>query len=219
MNRSIKRIGLRGSRLAAAAGAATACLFGAVLADDDDAALHLQSSTFTDGETLPLITISNLPGANGQNTCTPDGSPGGDQSPQLSWTHAPRETRSFAVVVYDVTASFTHWGMYNIAAGTTILPLGAGAAGSTYGAQVANDFGDLSYDGPCPPTTLMPHVHRYVYTVYALDVRLPTVPAHGDFPAGSEALYHALLAAGRGGHILASASITGLYSAVPSTGN
>lgn len=219
MNPSIKRCGLRGSRLAAVSGAVSACLFGGVLAADDDAALHLQSSTFTDGQMLPLVTIANLPGSSGQNTCTSDGSPGGDQSPQLSWTHASHETRSFAVVVYDVTASFTHWGIYNIAPGTTTLPLGAGTAGSSYGAQVANDFGDLSYDGPCPPTTLMPHVHRYVFTVYALDVRLPALEAQGDFPPGAQALYHALLAAGRGGHILASASITGLYSAVPSTGN
>jgi Raf kinase inhibitor-like YbhB/YbcL family protein len=219
MNRVMRRFGLRGPKLAAAAGAAAACLFGAVRADDNGAALHLHSSTFSDGGALPLITIANIPGMNGQNSCTPDGSPGGDQSPQLSWTHVPRETRSFAVVAYDVTASFTHWGIYNMAPETTTLPLGAGAAGSPYGAQVSNDFGDLSYDGPCPPTTLTPHIHRYVFTVYALDVRLPALEAQGDFPPGAEALYHALLSAGRDGHILASAGITGLYSAVPSTGN
>jgi Raf kinase inhibitor-like YbhB/YbcL family protein len=138
--------------------------------------------------------------------------PGGaNQSPQLSWSGAPNRTRSFVVVAYDVTASFTHWGMYNIAASTTSLPVNAGIGGNTYGVQVSNDFGDLSYDGPCPPTTLSPVSHQYVFTVYALDVTLPTLPTYGDFPPGAEALYHALIAAGRNRDILASASVSGFF--------
>src|SRR6516162_4977228 len=75
---------------------------------------------------------------------------------------------AFIVVMYDVTASFTHWGMYNIASTTTSLPQNAGVVGSTYGTQIYNDFGDPSYDGPCPPTTMTPLSHQYVVTVYAL---------------------------------------------------
>jgi phosphatidylethanolamine-binding protein (PEBP) family uncharacterized protein len=101
--------------------------------------------------------------------------------------------------------------MYNIPSSTKALPLNAGIAGSAFGTQVANDFGDLSYDGPCPPASLTPAIHQYVVTLYALDTQLQ-VPAHGDFPAGSEELYHALLDAGRRDHILASASIQGLFS-------
>ena len=166
--------------------------------DDGDrhGKFRVSSTTFTNGGTLPLITVYNL---------CPYYPGGGDQSPQLSWTDAPRGTRSFVVVTYDVTASFTHWGMYNVSGQATGLPQNAGVAGSTFGTQVSNDFGDLSYDGPCPPPQDTPVVHEYVFTVYALDVMLPTLPTFGDFPPGAEALYHALIAAARGGHILESA--------------
>jgi Raf kinase inhibitor-like YbhB/YbcL family protein len=113
--------------------------------------------------------------------------------------------------MYDVTASFTHWGMYNISASTTSLPANAGTPQSSFGPQVVNGLGDMNYDGPCPPPGRAPTVHQYVITVYALDRHLP-VQAQGDFPARADALYHALIAAGREHHILATASITGLFS-------
>ena len=163
---------------------------------------RLSSSTFSNGGTLPLSMVYN------QCSYYPGGD---DQSPELSWNHAPWGTRSFVVILYDVTASFTHWGMYNIAPTRSGLPENAGVAGSTYGTQIANDFGDISYDGPCPPPSLTPVSHQYVFTVYALDVVLPTLPTFGDFPPGAEALYHALIEAGRSGDILETASIDGFF--------
>jgi len=53
--------------------------------------------------------------------------------------------------------------------------------------------------------------HHYVFTLYALDTVLEPLPPHGDFPPGSEALYHALIKAGRRGHILGTASISGFF--------
>jgi len=164
--------------------------------------LRITSTTFSNGGTIPLSMVWN------QCTAYPGGA---NQSPQLSWTGAPNRTRSFIVVAYDVTASFTHWGMYNVAPTTTSLPVNAGVAGSTYGPQISNDFGDRSYDGPCPPTTLIPLSHEYVFTVYALDVMLPTLPTIGDFPPGAEALYQAMIAAARDGDILGSASTSGFF--------
>ena len=82
----------------------------------------LTNATFSDGGTIPLSAVWN------QCSAYPGG---GNQSPQLSWTGAPQKTRSFIVVMYDVTTSFTHWGMYNIAATTTSLPENTGVAGST----------------------------------------------------------------------------------------
>jgi phosphatidylethanolamine-binding protein (PEBP) family uncharacterized protein len=70
------------------------------------------------------------------------------------------------------------------------------------------------YDGPCPPSTLSPFVHDYVFTVYALDIKL-SLPSSTNFRAFGETLYQALIKAGRFGHILESASITGLYSTAP----
>jgi Raf kinase inhibitor-like YbhB/YbcL family protein len=194
----------------------SATLSGSALAQDRerDHRFKLTSSTFADDATLPLSAIHTILNSNGLNTCTANGSPGGNESPQLSWSHAPEDTRSFVVVMYDVTASFTHWGMYNIPASTTSLPANAGVSNSALGSQVTNDLGDMSYDGPCPPPNQTPTVHQYVITVYALDRQLQ-VPAHGDFSANAEELYHALLDAGRREHILATASITGLFSSAP----
>lgn len=183
--------------------------------DEHHHRMTLQSATFTNGGTLPLSMINTIPGAHGQNSCTASGAAGGNESPQLTWRHAPHETRSFVVVAYDVTAQFTHWMMYNIPADTTSLPENAGTPGSVYGVQNGNDFGQPNYNGPCPPTTLKPFSHAYQFTVYALDSFLPIVPTFGDFtPAGAEGLYHELIEASRDGHVLASATITGYFAAV-----
>jgi Raf kinase inhibitor-like YbhB/YbcL family protein len=175
--------------------------------------LAVTSTTFTENGPLPDSAIYNFI-SQGVNSCTANGAPGGDQSPQLQWSHVPPNTRSFAVLLYDTTAAFTHWGMYNIAPHVRALPENAGAVGSTYGSQVNNDFGDRSYDGPCPPADVPPDAHHYVFTVYALDTELE-VSTLTNFPANAETLEHALLDAARNGHILASGSLGTYYSATP----
>jgi Raf kinase inhibitor-like YbhB/YbcL family protein len=185
------------------------------LAQDRGHPFQLSSSTFDNNTFLPISAIFNVP-ENGKNLCSIDGSPGGDQSPALSWTRPRRNTRSFVVILYDETAAFTHWGMYNISPHATGLPQNAGVADSQYGQQVDNDVsGGAQYDGPCPPSGVAPFVHRYVFTVYALDTRLD-LPSSANFPAKTATLYQALVVAGEDGHILESASITGLYSTTPS---
>ena len=93
---------------------------------------RLSSTTFANGTTLPLSMINNNI-VNGVNVCSLDGAPGGNQSPELSWTNAPAGTTSFVVTAYDRTAAFTHWGMYNISPRLTGLPENAGVAGSPFG--------------------------------------------------------------------------------------
>jgi phosphatidylethanolamine-binding protein (PEBP) family uncharacterized protein len=61
---------------------------------------------------MPISTIYNYV-YQGSNVCSIDGSPGGDELPELSWKNAPRGTRTFAIVVFDETAGVVHWGMYN----------------------------------------------------------------------------------------------------------
>jgi Raf kinase inhibitor-like YbhB/YbcL family protein len=163
--------------------------------------LRLSSTTFTNGGTLPLSLVL------GSNNC-PYISGGGDESPELSWTNAPRGTRSFVVTLYDVTAAFTHWGMYNISPKMKELPENAGVAGSKFGLQVFNDFFlGAEYDGPCPPNNVTPVVHDYVFTVFALDTDLHLPSAPPNFPATGETLYRAMF-----DHVIESASIHGFFS-------
>ncbi len=178
---------------------------------------ELHSSTFTNGSTLPQSTIINL-GALDGGTPVP-GCNGGNESPELSWTNAPRGTRSFAIILFDYDASFVHWAIYNIPASRTSLPQNAGIAKSVYGQQIFDDFvvqdpqlvSVADYNGPCPPPGF---VHHYVFTIYALDdfvtLSAPTqLTSIGDKLPTGETLFDALLH-GRC-RILASASIVGLY--------
>ena len=202
-----------GKRVSLVAGVALALgMLGASAPAQESFQLH--STTFSNDSTLPISTILNNQ-VNGVNTCSASGAPGYDESPELSWTGAPRGTQSFVVVLYDVTASFTHWGMYNIGGDVTQLPENAGQAGSSYGLQVENDFGlGQEYDGPCPPANVAPDTHKYVFTVYALKTKLG-LPGSANFPANGETLYHALIRAGEQNQILGEASLTGLYSSTP----
>jgi Raf kinase inhibitor-like YbhB/YbcL family protein len=135
------------------------------------------------------------------------GCKGGNRSPQLSWSGAPADTKSFAVHCYDPDAptgsGFWHWVVANIPAGTTSLPLGAGdAAAGTLPAgalQVRTDFGQPGYGGPCPPQG---EVHRYVFTVFA--VGIDKLPVTADTSAAVVGFYLHF-------NTLAKASITGLF--------
>jgi Raf kinase inhibitor-like YbhB/YbcL family protein len=66
----------------------------------------------------------------------------------------------------------------------------------------------FGYDGPCPPWN-DERPHRYVFTLYALDT--PRLNVEGAFDK------QAALAAMQG-HVLAEASITGLYALNPDAG-
>lgn len=64
----------------------------------------------------------------------------------------------------------------------------------------------FGYDGPCPPWNDEIR-HRYVFTVFALDI--DTLPLDGTF--GGQQVREAMKE-----HILAEASLTGLYALNPS---
>lgn len=103
------------------------------------------------------------------------GCQGGNRSPQLSWRGAPPGTQSYAVTCYDPDAptgsGFWHWFVANIPGNVTSLPTGAGdpklALLPPGAVEVQTDFGRPGYGGPCPPPG--GHVHRYIFTVHALE--------------------------------------------------
>ena len=116
------------------------------------------------------------------------GCTGGNQSPALRWSGAPKGTKSYAVALFDPDAmqgrGFWHWLMVNIPASTTSLSRDAGKNDGSKlpagAAQIRNGFRALGYSGSCPPPTDEPH--GYVMTVYALKVAMLEVPAEATSP-------------------------------------
>jgi hypothetical protein len=140
-------------------------------------ALELRSNSFNDGEYLGADhELSEEYGFGGT---------GGNVSPALAWSGAPKGTKSFAVTCFDPDAptgcGFWHWVVVNIPPDVSGLPAGAGSGeGLPDGAlQVRTDYGAPGYGGPCPPEG--DHPHRYVFTVHA--VGLDALPVNADTSA------------------------------------
>jgi Raf kinase inhibitor-like YbhB/YbcL family protein len=99
-------------------------------------------------------------------------------SPALSWSGAPADTKSFAIVMDDPEAAMgrgaSHWIIYDIPPTAQGIARGAAASG---GAYVPGDSGanKLAYHGPCAEPGSKPH--HFLFMVYALDIPLGTLPA------------------------------------------
>ena len=123
-------------------------------------------------------------------------------SPEIRWSGAPEETKSFAIYMFDPDAGdFVHWLVYNIPASLEGLPEDLPKMAELEGGirQGKNSFGGTGYGGPCPPKGRPPH--RYVFRVYALGSTLELMPA-----ASREAFLTAIEE-----HILAVGEYQGLY--------
>ena len=129
------------------------------------------------------------------------GCSGGNRSPQLSWSGAPKGTAAFAILVHDPDAptgsGWWHWQLVNIPKEVTSLPAGAVApAGSQ---QMNNDYGVKGFGGACPPPK---HgAHRYQFTVHALSKKL-------ELPENASGALTGYMVKG---HSLESSTIEALY--------
>lgn len=151
----------------------------------------LTSTDFQDGGVLPDAQVQAI----------------GNTSPHLSWSGAPEGTKSYAVTCYDPDAptgsGFWHWTVANIPAEVSELAAGAGSRGGDLpkGAiQGRTDYGQPGFGGAAPPAGHGPH--RYIFTVFAVDVESLDVNADN-----SGAIYGFNLHF----HTLAKASITATY--------
>jgi len=140
-----------------------ALLASAVPAVAQPAAMQLTSQEIAPGARIAMNQVYG--DCNGDNV-----------SPELSWSGAPKETKSFAITLYDPDARFWHWIVFAISAKEHSLAAGAGDPMRTLlGAPAeegTNDFGHVGYGGPCPPAGDAPHHYRF--TVWALDSATPT---------------------------------------------
>ncbi len=115
---------------------------------------QLLSPAFKDGAWIP-----------DKNTCQ-----GKDVNPPLLLKNVPPGTKSLALTVFDPRGSvgpWVHWVVFNIN-----LDVKKIKEDETPGIQALNDFGNFYYNGPCPADQ---SVHRYVFTVYALNSVLSNV--------------------------------------------
>jgi Raf kinase inhibitor-like YbhB/YbcL family protein len=111
------------------------------------------------------------------------GCSGSNKSPALKWSGAPKDTKSFAVTVYDPDApsgsGWWHWMVINIPANVKELASGAGDVNSTTlpdgAVQNRIDYGVAAWGGTCPPKGDKPH--HYIFSVYALKTDKLEVPA------------------------------------------
>lgn len=120
---------------------------------------------------------------------------GDNISPELQWSGAPQDAKSFVLIVDDPDApgkTWVHWVLFNIDASIKYI-----AEGSSAGIQGDTDFNAAKYGGPCPPSG----IHHYHFKLYALDMKL-------DLPKGAtkQQVEQAME-----GHILGRAELIGLY--------
>ncbi len=149
--------------------------------------MKLTSSAFEPNQLIPS-----------QYTCD-----GEDISPPLDWDDPPEGTESLALICDDPDApgkTWVHWIVYNLPNVAHSLPENVSSSISPLSESVQgkNDFKQVKYGGPCPPSG----THRYFFKLYALDSKL-------NLESGAT---KAQVEAAMTGHILGKAQLIGLYS-------
>ena len=137
----------------------------------------LSSNDISDGGVLPDAQVKAM----------------GDVSPHLAWSGAPDGTKSYAVTCYDPDAptgsGFWHWTVANIPADVTEIPTGGPVpSGAVEG---RTDYGPAGFGGAAPPPGHGPH--RYIFTVFAVDVdHLPVSADNSGAVFGFNLHFHTL---------------------------
>lgn len=124
---------------------------------------------------------------------------GDNLSPPLTISGVPDAARSLALILEDIDSPmgiFTHWVVWNVPSDTTGIAEGMLPAEAEVG---MNGFGEVRYDGPCPPSGR----HRYRFRLLALDQTL-------DAPTGDR---KDQIAADMAGCVITEATLTGWYDA------
>jgi len=167
----------------------------------------LSTPVFADSLTLTSNDIAHGEFMSKTQEFTGFGCTGGNSSPQLSWSGAPKGTQAFALFAYDPDAptgsGWWHWQVVNIPKNVTTLAAGAGDTSKKLMPKgilnITNDYGAKGFGGACPPVG---HgVHRYQFTIHALSKKL-------ELPEGASAALTGYMV---NAHSLASSTIEALY--------
>ena len=123
---------------------------------------------------------------------------GANMSPPLTFSEIPIEAKSLVLIVDDPDApsgTFTHWLLFDMPPSIMAITENENPQ---LGKAGTNDFGDVGYGGPQPPSG----THRYYFRLFALDTML-------DLPQGVE---REEVEQAMDGHVLESAELVGLYA-------
>ncbi|KAK2732962.1 hypothetical protein FQN57_002331 [Myotisia sp. PD_48] len=114
-----------------------------------------------------------------------------NESPPFNWTSAPAETKSFAIIMTDISINLLHWIIYDIPPNVLSLPqkvenkyqpavpLGSRQIYYRGSAQL------WGYQGPCSPNS----VNSYEFVVYALNkANLTELNENSTIRAGATAI-------------------------------
>lgn len=123
---------------------------------------------------------------------------GANISPLVIFSQIPNNAKSTVLILEDPDApggTFIHWLLYDMSPATLVVPENEMP---TTGKVGTNDFGQLGYGGPCPPSG----THRYIFRLLALDARF-------DLPEGisKRELNEAMK-----GHVIDLVEIVGTYA-------
>lgn len=144
--------------------------------------MNISSQAFQDGEMIPKQYSRD----------------GGDKSPPLDIEDVPEKAKSLVLILDDPDApsgTFTHWILFNVSPTTKTIHEDAPPVMATQG---KNDYGDIGYGGPQPPSG----EHRYCFRLSALSTVLPL----------SRGVKRADVEAAMKGNILDEAELTGRYA-------
>lgn len=125
----------------------------------------VSSTSFKNNETLKNEQVYNGYGCSGDNI-----------SPDLKWTNAPKDTKSFAIVAHDPDApvenGWYHWIIINIPKDKIEIKKGERIISPAK--ELITSFDTKGYGGACPPVG---HgTHHYNFNVYALNVERIDIP-------------------------------------------
>jgi Raf kinase inhibitor-like YbhB/YbcL family protein len=150
--------------------------------------LTITSDAFADGKNIPV-----------KYTCH-----GQNISPALNWSGSPAGTTSFALIMDDFDAVYTHWVVYNLPPEANGLPEAVPKDEELVNGGLQGKIGSggidypIGYFGPCPPQGSL---HHYRFTLYALDTSLDLTSG-----ASKDKVMQAMQ-----GHILAQGQLIGVY--------
>jgi len=127
--------------------------------------IHITIADFPDGGRIP-----------NKYTCAAGPT---SPSPAMTWTGAPANTQSYAVIMHDpdpvlggsATNDVLHWAIFDIPGDAKGLPEGVKNGEQADGAKHINNLGgNPGYMGPCAPPGHGDH--HYTFEVYALNAKL-----------------------------------------------